>query len=261
MNYKNCGKCKTDKEKNDFRLCKGKTSTQSQYLCSMCKDCERKMSLERYHNNREKNILKNREYKLKNKEKIKIHRRFYNEKNKEYIKARYKLYCMANKDKLSEIAIKYRRENPGSRILNALRNRLLECLRKNKSTEKYLGTSIIVVKHWLEWNWKSDMNWSNYGELWQIDHTLPIKSFNMDDNEDIMICFNWKNLMPMYKINNIKKHNKIIPFRVFYQESRLLKFKLLKYTEEDIGGYLQAYLYNFNRFLRNATRSNCGNTL
>ena len=48
-----------------------------------------------------------------------------------------------------------------------------------------------------------------YGSVWQIDHCLPIASFNLLDEKDLKNCFNWINLRPMYSNGNNSKRDKI----------------------------------------------------
>ena len=40
------------------------------------------------------------------------------------------------------------------------------------------------------------MSWTNQGTYWDIDHVLPCSNFNLEQDEDIKKCFNWKNLRP-----------------------------------------------------------------
>ena len=42
------------------------------------------------------------------------------------------------------------------------------------------------------------MTLENYGSTWQIDHCLPIASFDLLDENDMKRCFNWINLRPIY---------------------------------------------------------------
>lgn len=53
------------------------------------------------------------------------------------------------------------------------------------------------------------MSWSNKGDLWELDHAIPISKFNLDIIEHKNICFHWCNLRPIYKSENRKKSNKI----------------------------------------------------
>ena len=48
-----------------------------------------------------------------------------------------------------------------------------------------------------------------YGSVWQIDHCLPIASFNLLNENDMKKCFNWINLRPMYSNENNSKNVKI----------------------------------------------------
>ena len=52
------------------------------------------------------------------------------------------------------------------------------------------------------------MTLENYGSVWQIDHCLPITSFNLLDENDRKKCFNWINLRPMYFNDNNSKNDK-----------------------------------------------------
>ena len=49
----------------------------------------------------------------------------------------------------------------------------------------------------------------NYGSVWQIDHCLPMVSFNIMDEFDMKKCFNWVNLRPRYSNENNSKKAKI----------------------------------------------------
>ena len=50
------------------------------------------------------------------------------------------------------------------------------------------------------------MSIENYSSIWEIDHCLPISSFNLSDENDLKKYFNWIILRPMYcNENNLKK--------------------------------------------------------
>ena len=66
----------------------------------------------------------------------------------------------------------------------------------------------ILIK-WIEFRFDNNMNWDNYGDLWQIDHILPITKFDFNNKNDISICFHWTNLQPLYKCENKSKTNKL----------------------------------------------------
>ena len=62
------------------------------------------------------------------------------------------------------------------------------------------------------------MTVENYDSVWQIDHCLPITSFNLLDENDMKKCFNWINLRPMYSKENNSKINKIDYYLYLLQE-------------------------------------------
>jgi len=56
------------------------------------------------------------------------------------------------------------------------------------------------------------MSWNNYGE-WHVDHITPIdyflKNHDFNDVEIQKECFNYKNLQPLWSLDNLKKGSKI----------------------------------------------------
>jgi hypothetical protein len=57
------------------------------------------------------------------------------------------------------------------------------------------------------------MSWDNYGEVWHIDHIIPIK-YKQDGKEpsleDTIERIHWSNTQPMFAEENIAKCNKFI---------------------------------------------------
>ena len=49
-----------------------------------------------------------------------------------------------------------------------------------------------TVKNWLEFNLNEYMTWIMMVPDWNIDHTLPLNIFDLNNDDDIFICFNWK---------------------------------------------------------------------
>jgi hypothetical protein len=48
------------------------------------------------------------------------------------------------------------------------------------------------------------MSWDNYGK-WHVDHIRPCASFDLSDKEQVLQCFNWRNLQPMWASENMSK--------------------------------------------------------
>jgi 5-methylcytosine-specific restriction endonuclease McrA len=68
------------------------------------------------------------------------------------------------------------------------------------------------------------MTMENYGEVWHIDHTKPISLFNLTKDDEFYQCWNWKNLRPLLKEKNLKKHNKIDIYAEVLQEIKAKVF-------------------------------------
>ena len=82
-------------------------------------------------------------------------------------------------------------------------------IRKTNKTFDLLGCSHSFFKNWIIQQLYGKMTVENYGSVWQIDHCLPIVSFNLLDENEMKKCFNWINLRPMYCSENISKGDKI----------------------------------------------------
>ena len=49
------------------------------------------------------------------------------------------------------------------------------------------------------------MKLENYGKDWELDHVVPIELFDLTQEKDLKLCFNYRNMMPMYKMDNKAK--------------------------------------------------------
>jgi len=62
------------------------------------------------------------------------------------------------------------------------------------------------LKEYLRSKFLSNMDYDNYGE-WEIDHIKAISLYNLCNEKELKECFNYKNLQPLWRIDNIKKSN------------------------------------------------------
>ena len=221
---KQCDKCKLVKSTNEFH--KRTRKSGYIYVWKNCKDCEarrkqtpdyvekaNKRSKENYKQNREIILKRVKEYSLRNKECIKTYQDMYHKKEDVKIKRR----ARRKERRQSEPEFKIM-HNISSRIRSALKNN------KNKKSIKYLGCTIQQFKQWLEYQFDSNMNWSNQGTYWEIDHVTPCASFCLEDENEQMLCFNWKNCRPLESKKNIQKSDKILPFEILLQELRVFYY-------------------------------------
>ena len=82
-------------------------------------------------------------------------------------------------------------------------------VRKTNKTFDLLGCSHSFFKRWIIHHLYGNMTLENYGSVWQFDHSLPIASFDLLDENDMKKCFNWVNLRPTYPSENNSKKDKI----------------------------------------------------
>jgi hypothetical protein len=132
-------------------------------------------------------------------------------KEKQY--ASEKKYLANNKEKIHE---KWKRDGKqlNRRLRHTLNSRIREMLQsqrinKNNKTLVYIGCDIQHLKKWFEYLFEENMTLNNYGE-WHIDHVLPCTYFNLNEESQQKLCFNWSNLRPCWKKENLIKSNNII---------------------------------------------------
>ncbi len=194
-----------------------------------CKECIKAYQLKNkehiakitkeYRDNHKEEISEvNRKQHIKNKiANNKRHKKYYQD-NKEQEKQRSKDYREVSKNKtrlakLHTIYTRERRQNdPSFRLLCNLRNRMCVVISKGQkslSTMFLIGCEIDYLMYHLQEQFKPEMTWDNYG-LWHIDHIKPCSKFNLSSFDEQKECFNFTNLQPLWKIDNLRKGSKII---------------------------------------------------
>jgi len=113
-------------------------------------------------------------------------------------------YLFVEKSKLSN-------SPPEDRIKKNFKNRIkllcpnLEDL--DKIYDKIIGCSKDDFKKHLQSNFTSEMSWDNYGDFWDVDHTIPCRAFDHTNFFHILKCWNYKNLKPLKKGENYTKQD------------------------------------------------------
>ena len=103
------------------------------------------------------------------------------------------------------------------RICNTLKN-------KTKKTNELLGCSNKEFSDWMKYLYKNGQSFENHGIEWHIDHVIPISNFNLDNEDEVILCFNWRNTMPLSVKENLSKNNKIILSQVEQHYNKLLEY-------------------------------------
>ena len=84
---------------------------------------------------------------------------------------------------------------------------------KNTSYIKILNCSKKELEDYLFNKLHNGMTFENHGE-WEVDHIIPIDSFNFDNQhninqENLLKCFGYNNLQPLWRNENRQKSNNI----------------------------------------------------
>lgn len=164
----------------------------------LCKDCNSKLCKE--YKKKNKNIISeyNKKYKSEHVNEIKEYNFNYNIKNRKTIQTRHTKYLREK-----------RKNDINYKLAINSRNKIKKTIKTGYSSFELLGCSPEFLKKWLEFNFKPDMTFENYGTLWHIDHVVPCYHFNLENNDELKECFHWTNLQPLYAKNNLSKKNKI----------------------------------------------------
>lgn len=69
----------------------------------------------------------------------------------------------------------------------------------------YIGADRDFVVKWLEGRMLVGMTWATYGEIWVVDHVVPLRLFDFTNEEDLKVSLHYKNIMPLYRQDNMYK--------------------------------------------------------
>ena len=118
------------------------------------------------------------------------------------------------------------RDEPLEKMKRVIRSRIISALtKKNKHTIEYLGCN---TPEYLKWLLKNDSGYTleNRGKEWHIDHVIPLSHFDLENEEQQLIAFNWRNTMSLSCQENLKKNNKIIKSQLEQHHKKLLEYHI-----------------------------------
>jgi hypothetical protein len=230
---------KDDKEKDKIRKSDPEnwTKTRNCYNCgkdqplltfrigrATCNDCERLYGRSYYTEN--KHVRQ--KWALENKERHRLLKANWHQENRVHLQAKYNA--------------RYH-QDPEFKLKILQKSRLWNTIQKIKRTEEYVG-GFSLLKDWLEHCFDDQMTWENHGDYWEIDHVIPISRFDLSDDQQIAICFNWKNLTPLKKTANMEKSNRIDFSQIYSHLDTLTDFLAINEME-----YPEEYFENYNIYL------------
>lgn len=189
---KKCTRCDKEKELDQFFKDKSKSDGHR----PDCKKCSNYQ-------------IKN--YQKINKNKISKNKAIYYIKNKKKISLNHKKYYIKNRKSILKQVAKYAKNKRNIdirfKIKSNLRTRISKILTrgsKSLSTMFLIGCEIDYLMFHIQEQFTNGMSWDNYGD-WHIDHKLSCASFDLSDPKQQKICFNYKNLQPLWALDNLRK--------------------------------------------------------
>jgi len=232
MESKICSKCEINKLICDFT----KNSQSKDGYYPSCKECRKKSRLK----NPLIEKLSNKLWREKNKEHLQNYNNEWREqnfdyyskwitKNPDYQKNYYQInrekkehyqknYYNENKsillEKSNEYVKKRRKYDEVFRLRLNVRNRINNFIKNKGLTVNYSSIELLnctpeFLKEHLEKQFTEGMSWGNYGYYgWHIDHVIPLSSAKTE--EEIYKLCHYTNLQPLWRIDNMKKTNKIL---------------------------------------------------
>lgn len=145
---------------------------------------------------------RDRRWKKSNPEKVKSTAKAWRENNPEKVKAHWRA------------AGKRRFSTPRGKMIVFARGRIRDAIATSgksmpASASKMIGCGWSELKCHLESQFVEGMTWENYGPVWHVDHKTPIASFDLNDPKQVEDAFNFKNLQPLLKSDNLRKGAKL----------------------------------------------------
>lgn len=152
-----------------------------------------------------------------NKDYTKAFKAEHYQKNCEKIKAKVRTYG-AEYRKRPEVRARLRekeriaRQNPEVALRQGLRCRIRSVLLergtyKQETTETLIGCTILEFRAHIEALFLPGMSWENRSE-WHLDHIRACAKFDLTDPKQQLECFNFRNIQPLWKLDNLRKGSK-----------------------------------------------------
>ena len=188
------------------------------------KDKEKEYQRKWYLLHKEEKKEYDKKYRLENKDESKKYRLEHKDKKKEYNKE----YRLEHKDKKNEQGRKWRKiqydNDPIYKRLILIKRRfeyiILKIITNGNITErndsnclKLFGTTVNGFKKHIESQFTGTMSWYNNGRMdnpnkWQLDHIIPIGSFDFNIEENFTKAFHYTNTQPLMSSDHLEKSNK-----------------------------------------------------
>lgn len=175
-------------------------------------DFQRAHKLDYYRRNRQRILQQKRDYYVRKRHIIDAWRA----RNIDRIRTANRRWHQENRERsleLRRLNSRRRRERPAQRIAGNVRRTIGKWvkrgIKKIAKSEVLLGCSFDEFRRHLERQFRSGMNWNNYGRAWHIDHIIPCSAFDLTQPEQLRRCFHFTNQRPLWARSNMRKGAKV----------------------------------------------------
>lgn len=241
VTYKICSKCEESKTIDKFYK-----------IGSICCECNNLKRREKYKNDEEhrKKLIK-KASEIKHQKVIERQKIKEEEQTKIGLENKRCKYCseVKHKDMFRHNRLKCRdceRDEPTEKFKRYIRTRIYNCLRnknKTKHSIEYLGCSSDDYFKWIL-NYNENCNLENHGNEWHIDHVIPISKFDLNNQDEQTLAFNWRNTMPLSCKENLSKNNRISNEQIKTHYKKLIEYHIQNKLEMP-----QVFLELFAKYL------------
>ncbi len=111
----------------------------------------------------------------------------------------------AAQDRKNELARLRYVSNPQVPLRSQARSVVRGVLNKEKVFRQDYGYSISQLIAELERQFDESMTFQNYGVVWEIDHVVPLKNFDLSETSQFCLAINPANLQPLFRGENQSK--------------------------------------------------------
>lgn len=140
------------------------------------------------------------------------------------------------------------RDDPIEKFKRGIRSHIWTVLKrhhtfKTTNTREYLGCEVEEYMEWLTYC-NPDYDIMSTTTVWHIDHVIPLSRFDLNDFDQCLIAFNWRNTMPLLAVDNLKKNNKILHTNISEHVENLKKYHEITNIEipNEINSLYATYL-------------------
>jgi len=133
----------------------------------------------------------------------------YDIEHKEEIKNKNKISREKGREKRRQYHAKRYRTDINYKLVHNLRSRIKNVYRGNKKSDKsisLLGCTVSHLRNHIKSLFTEGMTWELFleGKI-HVDHVKPCAKFDLSKPEQQKECFNWRNLQPLWAVDNLIK--------------------------------------------------------